>query len=120
MKKTLLTLIGTLLLSANLSAQELPKVKPEDMCFAMFGSHPEGNCITLCYDTDKDGREDTRFHYMVRPLSSGAVQTRLMGYAVDEDRDGYFTEDEWFPSVQEEENGGIELQEPGNRREVDY
>ncbi len=122
MKKTLLTLLAGLL-STSLFAQELPKVSPEYVHWITFGQHPELGgqpCITNGYDTDEDGREDTRFHYRVLPMPNGAFYTQLDSYAVDENRNGLFEDDEWVPYIREEENGGIDLQEPGNRRDVSY
>ncbi len=119
MKKTLLTLLAGLL-SASLSAQELPKVKAEDMHWIMFGQHPAGPCITHGYDTDGDEKEDTRFHYIMYPMPDGAFFIQLDSYAIDENRNGLFEDDEWVPYIQKEENGGFDLPEPENRREVSY
>ena len=119
----IVTFLGATLFSTSLFAQELPKVNPEDMHWTYFGQHPELNnqpCMTTGYDTDGDGFEDTRFHYMLNPLPNGAMQTRLTGYAIDENGNGYFEDNEWVPYIKKENNGGIDLHEPGNRMDVGY
>ncbi len=110
MKKTLLTILAGLL-SANLSAQELPKVNEEDMHWLIFDTHPNGQPnITKGYDTDGDKLEDTRFHYEVFPLANGAFAAQLTAYAIDKNKDGYFTDDEWIeykPETKKKEQGGM-------------
>ncbi len=119
----IVTFLGAALLSTSLFAQELPKVKPEQLRWMLFGRHPTGQrCITTGYDTDGDSYEDTKFHYMVYMAPDGTSQVELTEYAVDRNRDKYFTKDEWIPYVRKENNGGrdLHLPEPGNRREVSY
>ena len=91
------------------------------MYWTYFSQHQDGTkCMSLGYDTDGDKKEDTRFHYEVYLTQQGIMLPKLTAYGVDRNRNGFFEDDEWVPYIQEEENGGHDLQEPGNRRDVSY
>ena len=108
-----------LIAAIGAGAEGLPKIKPDQMGWIMYGQHENGvTYINIGYDTDGDKLEDTRFHYQVVPTPGGLMYSRLMSYGVDADRDGIFREDEWFTYVQKEKNEGLYLKEPENKREV--
>ncbi len=97
MRKRLTALLFVGLMGvSSLFAEGLPKVNPEQMKWVEFGQHADGPCMTKGYDTDEDGYEDTKFHYLMHLMPNGVFQTLLTRYAIDKNRDKYFTDDEWI------------------------
>ncbi len=100
--RKIVTVVGMSLLSTGIFANDFLKVNPVRMGGIQIGQHENGqSCLTLGYDTDGDGYEDTRFHYMIYTTPDGSIRTQLVSYAFDKNKDREFTEDEWFPYTQE-------------------
>ena len=95
LKKILIT--GAFLLAGTgLFAQEIPKVNQEDLKFITYGRDRNGQlCMSMGYDTNQDDWEDTIFHYLRTRVSSYQETVYLDSFAVDENRDHNFAEDEW-------------------------
>jgi len=96
LKKILIA--GTFLLAGTgLFAEEIPKVNQKDLKFLAYEIHTNGQiCISMGYDTDGDGWEDTIFHYMRTRVSPYQEHIQLDMFGVDKNRDHEFAEDEWF------------------------
>ncbi len=93
------TILLTFVFAGKVFAQqpELPVVNQYMLMGVLNGVHQNGQpCMSLGYDTNGDGHEDTRFHYMLRPVSQYQAQAQLDSYAIDLNGDHQFSEDEWF------------------------
>ena len=112
MKKTLLALLLTVAGIAGLSAQttdeppepirtvkpeEVPVMNPIEMTRIVFSMiDDDQGYINMGYDTDGDGIEDARFVYGYIFVEGNVMDTGLIMYAFDEDRNSYFDANEWI------------------------
>jgi len=89
---------GLLVALSGFADANFPKVSADEL--KSFNRDINGDYVSLGYDINQDNHEDVKFRYFIYPVEDNKdytlAYTELDSYAVDKNKDGEFSDDEWF------------------------